>query len=130
MYHDYCESICNLFDKNQPKVICRSIISYSYTTLLLTMYYRPTKQTKNVKAPGFMKADNFRETWCPDLAFAASYLLDYDLEMAFCAYQVLAYAHQEDFIKFLQKNELRSRSDRYKEIFDKFIEWSKEEHAD
>ncbi len=72
--------------------MCRSMMAYKYKNLLFTMHYRPTKQTKNIKGLGFMKIHDIQEEWPIDLSYEASYLLDYDIHMAFCAYQVLAYA--------------------------------------
>jgi hypothetical protein len=130
MHDHYCRSIINLFNNNKPKVICRSMIAYEYKSLLFTMHYRPTKQTKNIRGLGFMKINDIQEEWPVDLTYQASYLLDYNIEMAFCAYQVLAYASGKNIIDFLKEEQLRSRSDKYKEIFGEFIEWIKTQGDD
>jgi hypothetical protein len=106
------------------------MIAYEYKSLLFTMHYRPTKQTKNIRGLGFMKINDIQEEWPVDLTYQASYLLDYNIEMAFCAYQVLAYASGKNIIDFLKEEQLRSRSDKYKEIFGEFIEWIKTQGDD
>jgi hypothetical protein len=127
MHHHYAHSIINLFNNNIPKILCRSMIAYKYRNLLFTMHYRPTKQTKNLTGSELLKISDYPEHWPPCLRYEALYLLDYDIEMAFSVYQVLAYDCEQNIIDFLKREQSKSVSNKHKEIFGKFIEWINEQ---
>jgi hypothetical protein len=101
MHANYCNAIIDRFIHKAPKIICKTKDSENYKNLLSIIIHHPTKQMKNLNRYSLLKIKGECRTLFKRLLIMESeYLINQNIEMAFCVLQIITCMERESLVKF------------------------------